>query len=171
MSESAVLFVEAELTPSALAEVLAGALPDLRGTRTPDDEPFLARDLPDQQFALGGVVADNDLANAPADDENELPVAWQSAYDEYRLLWALRGYGTGEARERLLEQTARRLFEDVVAATDLQVLLVCADHLVALRLPGQAPVWFPDGTTPDEDSRDLWLPHRVHPGRHGPYPR
>ena len=91
MSESAVLFVDAELTPSALAEVLAGALPDLRGTRTPDDEPFLARDLPDQQFALGGVVADNDLANAPADDENELPVAWQSAYDEYRLLWALRG--------------------------------------------------------------------------------
>lgn len=171
MSDSAVLFVDAELTPSALADVLARALPDLRRVRADDSAPFLVRDLPDQEFGLGGVVADNDLANAPADDESELAVTWQSVYDEYRLLWALRAYGKGEVRERLLEPTARRLFEDVVAATDLQVMLICADHLVALRLPGHAPVWFPDGTTPDEDSRDLWLPHRVHPERHGPYPR
>jgi hypothetical protein len=93
--------------------------------------------------------------------ETDADLEWQTACDHYPILWSMRRQPRDEDA---LRHEAEALFLDVAQHIDEPLLLTFnLESLLLAHAPGAGLVRFPEGTTPDVEHRDLWLPYWLGP--------
>ncbi|GAA0406809.1 hypothetical protein GCM10009541_57420 [Micromonospora gifhornensis] len=150
MSVQEQIFINADSSPDEVAEQLAASL-SMRKFAGSKGGVYVSRPARwgvSGGKEVGGEVADNYLADAQASQ------AEQSLLDGYQILWDF-GY-TGRDRDIQLAE-ARLAFTELAASALWPAALIAGlDTLIAAWDPVLGLTWFPPGTTPDADSRQLW---------------
>lgn len=138
--------------PEALARELApfGELEMRYGSR---GQVVLGRTARFGVGRVGGEVYDNDGVEVDwrTNDERSLIDAFLMVFDV--------AY-TGRDLEIQLQE-ARALFAELTAAPLAMALVNGYDFLLAISDPKRGVVMMPEGTTPYEEHRSVWLPHLV----------
>lgn len=151
MSVQEHIFIRTDLPPEDVAARLATSL-NMKAFTGRKGGVFLSRpSRADKEKEVGGEVASNYLADPLATGDE------QSLLDDYEVVWDL-GY-TGRDRGIQLRE-ARLIFEELASAGLWPAVLVAGlDTLVAAWGPEIGLTWFPPGTSPDAEQRDVWRPY------------
>lgn len=142
------IFIKSAATLDNLAVQVARTL-NMELTKTEDGEFFLQRPASGGQPGnVGGELTKNFYSSVGDDPEEE------SVIDNYQFVWGI-DY-TGRVEE-IRKREAAQLFQELAAAGQWPVVLLWqVDALAAAALPGRDITWFPPGTSPDHNQRDVW---------------
>lgn len=150
MSMQEHIYLMSEQSPDGLARQLAplAGLEVGHGTR---DDVYLRRAARLGPGRVGGEVYVNDTAEVDwrTNEQRSMIDAFPRIFDV--------GYRDGDLEAQLAE--ARLIFAELSGAPMMMALVNGYDFLLAISDPRRGVTMMPEGTTPDEEHRSLWLPH------------